>query len=218
MNILYEDKDVLVCVKEANVPTQSRSVRSQDMVSMVKSYLAGKNHAGEPYLGLIHRLDQPVEGILVFARNPRAAGDLSRQLREGLMEKRYLAVMTGSPPRQEGRLVDYLVSDPRNNLSAIVPQGTPGAKRAELFYRILKSRENLYLGEIRLVTGRHHQIRAQMANAQAPLWGDTKYNESFKHRKGWFTLALCANHLAFRHPSDGRDMDFEIEPSGEIFW
>ena len=179
MNILYEDSDLLVVEKPAGIPVESRKIGVPDMNSLLKNYLASQSLNHPPYLGMIHRLDQPVQGVMAFAKTPRAAKTLSLDLANGSMTKHYLAVVTGIPP-EEGELTDFLRKDGRTNTSAIVPKGTPGAKLARLTYRrisVLPS-ESLSLVQIHLLTGRHHQIRVQMAGAGFPLYGDRKYNPS----------------------------------------
>ncbi len=227
MRIEYEDKDILVVYKEAGVPVQTGRVFAADLVSELKNYLAGKNPAetrgGEPYLGIIHRLDQPVEGLLVFAKNPHAAAQLSRQVSgKSEMRKVYHAVvlLPDQAARQQAEraqkkvitLVDWIGRDYAKNMAEIRSEGDPDAKRAELTYRILKMEENSALAEIHLHSGRHHQIRVQMAHAGMPLKGDRKYGDSEQDAG---QLMLCACCLQFRHPSDGRKMSFKISPSFE---
>ena len=216
LNILYEDPHILVCVKPHGIATQSKSIRYPDMVSLIRNHLAkssGSRNPGsaEPYLAVIHRLDQPVSGILVFARTPAAAKDLNQQLQNGQFEKYYQAVVCGTLP-DSGTLTDYLVKDGRTNTSRICSKNTPGAKKAVLSYEILETSEvtGLSVVQIRLGTGRHHQIRVQMAGAGAPLWGDNKYNPEFVNKRGYFPIALRAFRLSFCHPATGKRMEFEV--------
>lgn len=241
--IVYEDMHLLVCYKPAGVPVQSAKIGVKDCESMLKNYLHEKNPGkGEPYLGLIHRLDQPVEGLLVFAKTPAAAAALSRQNADGKMQKEYLAVrrsvdkvvenqgkyvkICGKPvdfvensvdkwSRQE----DFLRKNGRENRSEIVPAGTPGAKKAVLFYQVLKAEEGLQLLEIRLQTGRHHQIRVQMAGMGTPLVGDRKYGPSEVDVDNVDNSypALCAYHLEFLHPKTGKEMSFTRLPQNPVF-
>jgi 23S rRNA pseudouridine1911/1915/1917 synthase len=259
--ILYEDRDILVCHKAAGIPVQSAGVGTKDLVSQLMNYLSEKQQ-GMPYLGLVHRLDQPVEGILVFAKNKKAAAELSRQVTDGSMQKVYLAVccedgteakslnqqkktvsqdelqkvrqsLQDNPDEnfagQTYHLTDCLKKDARTNTSSIVPEHTPGAKKSELLYQVLKETEagqkQYALVRVRLLSGRHHQIRVQMAGAGMPLYGDRKYNpvwESFRQQdceQGAGTqLALCAASLSFDHPTKKkRRMEFEVQPSAGIF-
>ena len=246
MRIEYEDRDIIVIYKEAGLPVQSGKTSQRDLVSLLKNHLAqeaGAGMAGEPYLGIIHRLDQPVEGLLVFAKTPKAAADLSRQAAakgepagkgtaavkersagsaENGMEKIYRAVVMLSgdsfPLALEGRkravtLTDWILRDYSNNTALVVEEGAKGAKRAELTFRTLEIKDLRALTEIRLLTGRHHQIRVQMAHAGMPLAGDRKYGAAGPEEK---QLCLCAARLAFRHPGNGKRMEFEVEPSFSV--
>ena len=212
MNILYEDPQILVCHKEAGLPVQSADMTRQDLVSMLKIHLAEERirtgrQEKEPYLAVVHRLDQPVQGILVFGKTKEAAAHLSRQNVEGRMEKEYLAkvrpVKEAVSPGEEIHLVDYLVKEPRSNSSRVASCGERGAKRAELYAKALTPS----LFRIRLVTGRHHQIRVQLSHAGFPLAGDRKY-------AGDASLpwpALCACRLSFDHPKKRQRMEFSLE-------
>ncbi len=242
-NILYEDNDILVAYKPAGIATQTSRIGQQDMVSELKNYLvkaqkeemAGKNGKDavkkqtfqEPYLGLVHRLDQPVSGVLVFAKNKKAAADLSNQISNGTMKKFYYALIYGTPIRERDTLEDYLYKDGRENLSIIVNATFPDAKKAILNYRhcstlmVLEEGEEVSLMEIELLTGRHHQIRAQMSNAGMPLLGDSKYgserSKELSRDIGCKNVALCAYKLSFKHPATHKEMVFEREPDEELF-
>ena len=179
--IIYEDSDIIVCRKPAGLPTQSARIRTPDMVSLLKTRLASgskklSSSRGEPYLAVIHRLDQPVEGLLVFAKTPAAAKNLNQQLTSSGFGKYYRAVVTGIPEPAEGMLENYMIKDGRTNTSRVCTKDTPGAKPARLHYQVKKKYEETApasaLVEIRLDTGRHHQIRVQMAHFGHPLAGD----------------------------------------------
>ena len=213
LNILFEDEHVLVVKKDAGIPVQAGKLRMMDLQGMIKNELYRRNRkGGEPYLGLIHRLDQPVEGVMVFAKTPLAAGSLSEQVTDGRMKKHYLALLCGKPIEDSGKLVDYLVKDGRTNTSSVADRATKDAKRSELNYKVLNRNEETTLVEVELLTGRHHQIRVQMANAGWPLYGDTKYNPQFQETSEYVQTALCAYRLAFVHPKTKKVMEFRIEP------
>ena len=214
IDILYEDGQLLVCRKPAGVPVQSGKVGQKDMVSILRNYRNGKE--GDTYIGLVHRLDQPVQGVMVFAKTKMAAAGLSRQITDGRMKKQYLAVTCGKPMKKQGALVDYLLKDGRTNTSSIVPEGTKGAKRAELRYRIIAETPGYALAEIDLLTGRHHQIRVQMTGAGMPLAGDRKYNLSDAGQTEKY-VALAAHRLSFEHPVLKKEICFEGKPEGAIF-
>ena len=214
LNILYEDKCIIVCEKPAGIPVQTRRLGQPDMESILKNHIASSGqNSGSPYLAIIHRLDQPVSGIMVFAKTPKAAANLNQQLSSDTFCKDYRAVCCGTLPTASGTLVDYLVKDGRTNTSRICEKNTPQAKRAELSYETIevqkdKDGSTLTTVNVHLITGRHHQIRVQMAHAGTPLWGDNKYNPEFVQKRGYFPISLRAYHLAFRHPETGKPMDF----------
>lgn len=212
LNILYEDTHIIVCVKPHGIATQSKQIGSPDMVNLIKKHIFLNNpDKGEPYLAVIHRLDQPVKGILVFAKTPFAAKELNRQLTSHGFGKYYLARVEGKLPVAEGVLENYLVKDARTNLSRVCKKDTKDAKLARLNYRTLHSEQNFTEIEIKLDTGRHHQIRVQFSHIGCPLVGDTKYNKSLAGQKGWQEIALCAYRLDFSHPKTGKSLHFEID-------
>lgn len=182
LNILYEDSHILVVWKPAGMDSQESRGMGSDMVSEIRKHIHSQSPgSGVPYVGVIHRLDKPVSGILVYARTSAAAASLSRQIAQGRMKKEYLAVLCGKPVDNVDNFVDYLLKDSKSNMSRIVDKGTTGAKRAELSFRILETRavepyKELSLAAVTLHTGRHHQIRVQMAGHGLPLWGDQKYH------------------------------------------
>lgn len=207
LEILFEDPHIIVCFKPHGTATQSRKSGVPDMEHMILNHLAATG--SRPYLAVIHRLDQPVSGILVFAKTPAAARELNRQLTGGNFGKEYLALTDGIPPAKDGELNDYMVKDGRTNTSRICSKETPGAKLAALHYRILASGSKQSLLEVKLKTGRHHQIRLQLANMGCPIAGDTKYNPAAQKAGTWQTLKLCAHRLSFRHPVTGKQMQFQ---------
>lgn len=220
-NIIYEDKYIVVAYKPAGIATQTAKLTQRDMVSELKNYLA------EPYLGLVHRLDQPVSGILAFAKTKEAAASLSRQITDGRFHKYYYSVIYGTPPKEAGRLENYLYKDHRTNRSVIVEKDFPEAKKAALCYKLVKTlmaleaMQETSLMEIKLLTGRHHQIRVQMAGGGMPLLGDSKYApeecKTFSRKIGCKNVALCAYKLEFEHPITGRKVSYAIQPKEEIF-
>ncbi|MBD5457454.1 MAG: RluA family pseudouridine synthase [Lachnospiraceae bacterium] len=226
--ILYEDDDIIVCHKPAGIATQTAKVGQRDMVSEVTNYLAAHDQ-GKPYVGIINRLDQPVEGILVFGKNQKAANALSRQIVENRMEKYYYAVVSGKGlsvnVEPEGirreTLTDHMLKDNRSNMSRIVSPEVKGAKKAVLKYEVLERKESIALVRIKLITGRHHQIRVQMSHAGMSLLGDHKYaDEQTKKLSDELQqkqAALCAYRLEFTHPLTGKRLSFQRKPEGSIF-
>lgn len=219
--ILYEDKEILVCHKPAGIAVQNARMGMADMESSLKNYLAVKNPGKMPYLGIVHRLDQPVEGVLVFAKTPKEAAELNRQITAKTVTKEYLAVTAQMPDEKQGHLEDYLKKDNRTNSSAVVTQQIPGAKKAVLDYCVQEEIEDertetgkRVLVKIILDTGRHHQIRVQMAHKGMPLLGDRKYNAS---DKSGLSLGLCSCHLVFQHPATKKEMEYRVRPKNEAF-
>lgn len=219
-DISYEDKDIIVCTKPAGIPTQSSRIGEPDMVSILKNYLyTGKSKEQPPYLALIHRLDQPVEGLLVFAKTPKAAKELNRQLTGKGFGKYYRALLQGFPARPEDTLEDYIVKDARGNTSRICSCDTKGAKKALLHYKIAETTGAFSLAEITLETGRHHQIRVQMAHLGTPIAGDRKYSPMAKDSafaEKFKTLQLFACRLEFGHPRTGMRMEFCLDRLSSI--
>ncbi|MGN0465628.1 MAG: RluA family pseudouridine synthase [Lachnospiraceae bacterium] len=223
VSILYEDKDIIVCEKPQGMPVQSDKTVSVDLLHYLKTYLYEKEKKQrEPEIYLIHRLDRPVGGIVVFAKTKEAAANLGRQIQEDKMEKTYQAILTGILKEPDGVFIDYLLKDPKTNTSKVVDEKVKGAKRAELEYEVLDEIQTdqgdyTYV-LIHLKTGRHHQIRAQFAAHHAGIYGDTKYNPIFqKKKKKYVTIGLYATRLAFFHPTTGEKMVFKTEPKGEAF-
>lgn len=235
MKILFEDEEIIVCHKPAGLATQTAKLGEKDIMSELRNYLSDGT-GKEPYVGLIHRLDQGVEGILVFAKTHTAAADLSKQVTEHTMKKYYYAMVSGEVKEQTATLVDYLIKDVKTNTSRVVPKGMQGAKRAELIYTVLKQRtkaeqeridvcnhhKSLNLLEVELITGRHHQIRVQLSNQGLPLVNDYKYgyHDNTTCDTGVIKgqrIALCAYKLRFFHPTTHKPITFEIKPLNSIF-
>lgn len=222
--ILYEDSEILICRKPAGAAVQTKNFRQKDIYSELMNYVAAKGE--KPYIGIIHRLDQPVEGVMVFAKTKEAAASLNKQMQQKSFGKHYLAVVNGTLPSAKGTLENYLLKDGSSNTSAVVSDKTAGAKRAALTYEVLAKQEGKSLVRIQLETGRHHQIRVQMAHAGCPLVGDKKYGGVDGNKQkmaapdseaGEVPLALCSVRISFLHPGTGKKMEFAIEPSGEAF-
>lgn len=226
VQILYEDKDIIVCVKPSGIATQSHKVGTPDVESILRNHLA-RNEAkpthdtkkqenvhnarhdsrGNVYLAVIHRLDQPVEGLLVFAKTPAAARALNKQLTTRGFGKHYRAVLEGVPTPSQGTLENYLCRDARSNLSRVCAADTPGAQLARLSYRVTHAEADHGTVEITLDTGRHHQIRVQMSAMGCPIVGDVKYGAKPSNAG---RIALCAYRLEFRHPTTNKPLRFEL--------
>lgn len=233
--IVYEDEAVLVIRKPAGLATESAGIGQKDVVSELKNYVAKKNPGKMPYLGIVHRLDQPVEGLLVFAKTKKAAENLTAQLGKGMLKKEYLAVVCGKVPENTGRLVDYLAkekgmavvknaADAKTEKDVDAQAGKaadPQAKKAVLTYTKKAETEKFTLLAVQIETGRFHQIRAQLSHAGFPILGDEKYGseeskELSREKKIRFT-ALCAASLSFRHPVTGKFKAFTQTPQNPAF-
>ena len=212
LTILYEDNQIIVVVKPQNIPSQADITGDYDMLSMVKDYIKKKyNKQGEVFIGLVHRLDRPTGGIMVFARTSKSAKRLSEQIKNNQIEKTYYAVTTKIPVEKSGRLQNFLKKYEKENIVKIVPQSESGAKRAELTYKVLQTEKQLALLEVKLITGRSHQIRVQLAGINCPLYGDNKYGLSKNKLSG--NLGLWAGRLEFYHPVTKQKMIFACPPN-----
>ena len=179
LKILYEDNHIIVVVKPAGIPVQQDKTSDLDMLTIIKKYLIKKyNKKGDAYLGLIHRLDRPVGGVMVFAKTSKAAARLSEEVRERRVQKEYLVVADGKFEKEKGTLEDYLLKNQQKNTIKVVKEGIKGAKLAKLEYEVLKYNEeiNLSVVRVKLHTGRHHQIRVQLSSRMHAIYGDSKYH------------------------------------------
>lgn len=212
--ILHEDNHIIVVLKPQNIPTCEDESKDLDMLTMIKQYIKEKyNKTGNVYLGLVHRLDRPTGGVMVFAKSSKAASRLSEQLREGDFEKRYFAVLSGVPKEEKATLTHYMKKNPINNMVYVCPPTVEGAKFAELEYNLLEKTDSLSLVDVRLHTGRSHQIRVQMSAIGTPVYGDMRYGGE-KAKKGY--LALWAYYLSFSHPISKEKMVFRVQPPKDI--
>ncbi len=214
LQIVYEDNCLLVVVKPYDVPVQADESGDADMLTMLKQYLVEKyNKPGDAYLGLVHRLDRPTGGVMVFAKNSKTAARLCEAIKDGSVEKRYLAVVEGVPRYRADKLTCYLKKDPATNTVHTVPALVEGAKYAELDYKLLATQDDMSLLQVNLVTGRAHQIRVQLSDMGNPIVLDKKYGNG-EGKKG--NMALWASQLKLSHPVSGKDMVFRVYPP-EIF-
>lgn len=214
-SIIYEDNHLLIVEKPFNIPVQADNSKDKDLLSVLKQYIKETcNKPGEVYLGLVHRLDRPVGGIMVFARTSKAAGRLSDQIRTRAFKKTYLAVVRGVPGRPKETLIDYLIKNETTNMVSVVKEGTRGAKEAILEYELLDSVGELSLLRIKLHTGRPHQIRVQLSHAGYILYGDQRYGAKV-NRPGQ-QIALWAHEVSFEHPTKKEMLTFTCEvPNAE---
>lgn len=210
LQVLFEDNHILVVQKPAMVPVQADESGDLDLLQMAKNYIAERYHKpGKVYLGLVHRLDRPVGGVMVIARTSKAAQRLQGSMQQGLWQKRYLAVVEGKA-EANAELIDFLWKDEKTRCSYAVDASKKGAKRAQLSYTCLDYQQELSLLDVALETGRHHQIRVQLASRNLPIWGDARYNPNSKAGQA---IALFAYTLSFPHPTLREQMTFSALPA-----
>ncbi len=216
LTVLYEDNQIVVVLKPQNVPSAPDDSGDEDMLSLVKDYIKQKyNKTGEAFVGLVHRLDRPTGGIMVFARNSKSAKRLSEQFKTHEIEKTYYAITQGVVKIKTQTLVNYVKKDEKDNIVKIVPMSEKGAKKAELVYKVLEDNGNESLLEVKILTGRSHQIRLQLANIGFPLVGDVKYGKA-TGRTG--ALGLWAGKLSFTHPTTKEKLMFLACPEDKSPW
>ena len=213
LNVVYEDNHILVVIKPQNIPTQGDISGDTCMVDLVEKYLKEKyNKPGNAYVGLIHRLDRPTGGLMVFAKTGKSAARLSESIKTKDFEKKYLAVVNGKM-QGSATLKNYLKKNTRTNMVMVVPELSDGAKYAELTYKVVEAKEKVSLVEVDLATGRSHQIRVQMKHIGHPIYGDVRYGGDIL-AKG-HNLALWAYKLKFTHPTTKKVMSFVALPPEE---
>ncbi|MBB4825396.1 23S rRNA pseudouridine1911/1915/1917 synthase [Sporosarcina luteola] len=217
IHILYEDNHLLVVVKPVNVPVQEDASGDADLLTLLKDDLKRRyQKPGNVFLGLVHRLDRPVGGVMVFAKTSKAASRLADVLRKGNMRREYLAVVRGKPSKRQATLEHFLWKDSRKNKVHVVGSKSEGAKRAILDYKVIDQTADHSLVAVTLQTGRSHQIRVQLAENGTPLYGDQKYGKGL-NRPGE-QLALWAHRLEFPHPTTKEQLCFESLPPAVLPW
>jgi len=219
IRIIYEDNHLLVVEKPVNILSQGDITGDKDLLTILKEDIKLRyNKPGNVYLGLVHRLDRPVGGTMVFAKTSKAASRLSEQIRNGTFKKEYLAVVHGKPQPDEGCLEHYLMKDKKTNVVRIVSEENEmhGSKKALLEYKVLEFKKNLSLVKINLLTGRYHQIRVQFSGIGTPLYGDLKYGTEYA--KPGQQLALWSHKIKIQHPVKKQEMCFQSKPPDEYPW
>lgn len=217
LKVLFEDNHIIVVEKPVNIPSQGDKTGDEDMLTIIKKYIKEKyNKPGDVYLGLVHRLDRPTGGVMVFAKTSKAASRLSEQVREKKIEKKYLCIVDGKLEKEKDTWTDFLLKNERTNTSRVVSKDTKNAKEAILDYEVIKYNEeiNLSVVKVNLHTGRHHQIRLQFSSRNHSLYGDQKYGTRGRGKQ----LALWAYSLSFIHPTTKERLDFEDYPEKVGSW
>lgn len=209
-NIIFEDNHIIVVIKPQNVSVQADDSGDEDLLTAIKNYIKVRdNKPGNVYVGLVHRLDRPTGGVMVFAKTSKAAARLTKEIKDKQMSKRYFCVVNGTPQIQSDRLTTYLKKDEATNSVHIVPMLESGAKEAVLEYKVVATKDGSSLIDVDLITGRSHQIRVQMSSQlHCPLYGDYKYGDT-KHK---CNLALWAYQLSFVHPVSKERVKYVVAP------
>lgn len=216
--ILYEDNHLLIVNKPNNMPVQEDQSKDPDLLTLLKQDLKIRyKKPGNVFLGLVHRLDRPVGGIITFAKTSKAASRLSDLLRKKAFERRYIAIVKGSPPKKSGKLEHYLWKNRKTNIVQAVHRNNKDGKKAIMYYNVLKESGTFRLLNIELETGRSHQIRVQLKTVGCPIVGDIKYGEKITSRSK-FPIALLANSVSFKHPTKDEKVQIEISPPKTYPW
>lgn len=212
--IVYEDSAIVIVNKPSSVPSQPDKTGDKSVEDMANQYYREKLNNKRFEIGLVHRLDRPVSGLMVLGKSKKATSELNGMIAKRTVTKIYKAVCSGKPEIENMELVNYLKKLKTTSMSKVVNSESAGGKKAVLRYEVLGSKtyegEEMSLMQIELETGRHHQIRVQMANHGNPIWGDTKYNRIYK-RQGFSEIALYCSRLKFKHPTEKKEIDIELE-------
>ncbi|EFA92782.1 RNA pseudouridine synthase [Hoylesella buccalis ATCC 35310] len=215
---LYEDNHIIIVSKRSGEIVQGDKTGDEPLSETVKQYIKEKYHKpGNVFLGVVHRLDRPVWGLVVFAKTSKALTRLNKMFKEGQVHKTYWAITKNAPPAEEGVLTDWLVRNERQNKSYAHPQEVPNAKKAVLKYRVIAHSDRYHLIEVNLLTGRHHQIRCQLANMGCAIKGDLKYGASRSNPDG--SISLLARRIMFVHPVSKENIVVEAPlPPNDKLW
>ena len=217
VQILYEDNHLVIANKRAGDITQGDKTGDTPLSDIVKEYIKKKfNKPGNVFLGVVHRLDRPTSGVIIFARTSKALERLNKMLREKTIDKTYWAIVKNQPKIADDTLINYLKKNPKNNKSSVFSKEIDGSKRAVLHYKTLKRLDNYSLLEIDLETGRHHQIRAQLSAIGSPIKGDLKYGFNRSNPNG--SIHLHARRIQFTHPVSNQHIDITAPLPKDVIW
>jgi len=217
LEVLFEDNHLLIVNKKSGDIVQGDKTGDKPLSDVVKEYIKEKyNKPGEVFLGVVHRLDRPTSGIIIFARTSKALERLNKMLRERTISKTYWAVVKNTPLKEKDSLIHFLKKNPKNNKSTVFTKETDASKKAILHYLVIKKLDNYSLLKIDLETGRHHQIRAQLAYIGSPIKGDLKYGASRSNKDG--SIHLHARKISFTHPVSKENILFLAPIPNETIW
>ena len=217
MDVVYEDNHLIIVNKSSSEIVQGDKTGDKPLAEMVKEYIKQKYHKpGNVFLGVVHRLDRPVSGLVVFARTSKALARLNEMFRTKEVHKTYWAIVGNCPPTEEGELVHWLVRNEKQNKSYAYDKEKPEAKKAVLDYKLIGRSERYFLLEVDLKTGRHHQIRCQLAKMGCPIKGDLKYGSPRSNPAG--SICLHARRVRFVHPVSKQEIDVTAPvPEGNLW-
>lgn len=217
VSILYEDNHVVIVAKRAGDIVQGDKTGDVPLSDTVKAYIKERYHKpGEVFLGVVHRLDRPVSGLVLFVRTSKALTRLSEMFRTRQVKKTYWAIVANQPPQPEGTLTHWLTRNPKNNTARAYDREVPGSKQAILDYRVIARSDRYWLLEVDLHTGRHHQIRCQLAKMGCPIKGDLKYGAPRSNPDGG--ISLHARHIRFEHPVSHQEIDITAPVPDDKLW
>jgi 23S rRNA pseudouridine1911/1915/1917 synthase len=217
LQVLFEDNHLIIVNKRAGDITQGDKTGDKPLSDVVKEYVKEKyNKAGNVFLGVVHRLDRPTSGVIIFARTSKALERLNKMLRDKIINKTYWAVIKNHPEKEKNTLINYLKKNPKNNKSSVYTKEITGSKKAILHYNVIKKLDNYSLVEIDLETGRHHQIRAQLSFIGFPIKGDLKYGFNRSNKDG--SIHLHARKIEFVHPVTKEQISVIAPTPKEVIW
>jgi 23S rRNA pseudouridine1911/1915/1917 synthase len=217
LQILFEDNHIIIVNKRSGDITQGDKTGDKPLSDVVKEYVKEKyNKPGDVFLGVVHRLDRPTSGVIIFARTSKSLERLNKMLRDKNISKTYWAIVKDHPKKEKDTLINYLKKNPKNNKSSVYPKEITDSKKAILHYKLLKKLDNYSLLEIDLETGRHHQIRAQLAAIGFPIKGDLKYGFNRSNKDG--SIHLHARKIVFIHPVTKDEVSVIAPTPDEVIW
>ncbi|WP_439130740.1 RluA family pseudouridine synthase [Polaribacter sp.] len=217
LQVLFEDNHIIIVNKRSGDITQGDKTGDKPLSDVVKAYIKEKyNKPGNVYLGVVHRLDRPTSGIIIFAKTSKALERLNKMLRDKNINKTYWAVVKDTPKKEKDTLINYLKKNPKNNKSSVYQKEISGSKRAVLHYQVIQKLDNYTLLEVDLETGRHHQIRAQLSAIGLPIKGDLKYGFNRSNKDG--SIHLHARKIAFIHPVSKENILVTAPTPNDVIW
>ncbi|MBT4414041.1 MAG: RluA family pseudouridine synthase [Polaribacter sp.] len=217
LQVLFEDNHIIIVNKRSGDITQGDKTGDKPLSDVVKEYVKVKyNKAGNVFLGVVHRLDRPTSGVIIFARTSKALERLNKMLRDKTIRKTYWAIVKGSPKKEKDTLINFLKKNPKNNKSSVYSKEITDSKKAILHYNVIKKLDNYSLIEIDLETGRHHQIRAQLSFIGFPIKGDLKYGFNRSNKDG--SIHLHARKIVFTHPVSKEEISVIAPSPNEVIW